>query len=332
VYYVRKANNKLNNKLIILKIMKTRTILKLTAILVAVVGINVAGCKKDKTDNSTTDTNSMQQLSKDEVAVDNATNDVLNDANTVLSGGSSKKSIDNFPCNATIDSISHSTVDTIVYYMTFNGLNCSGNHTRTGNVIIKRPVGVHWINAGATVSVTYVNFKITKISSGKSLTINGTKLFENVSGGLLVQLGGSITSVTHKISGSIQATFDDGTTRTWTIARQRVFTGTLGNLVVAESGFGSADGYNNLVVWGTNRNGEAFYTQLTTSVIFRESCGWDPESGVKVHQIPSDTKSATITFGYDNSNNLITGSSCATKYKLDWVKGTHSGTIYLFLP
>lgn len=313
-----------------MKIMKTKTIFNLTAILVAVIGISIAGCKKDKNDN--TDTNSLQQLSKDEVAVESATNDVLNDANNVLSGGSSSKSIDGFPCNATIDSVSHSTVDTIVYYMTFSGLNCSGTHTRTGNVIIKKAVGTHWINAGATVLVTYVDLKITKVSSGKSLTLNGTKTFENVNGGLLVQLGGSITSVTHKISGAVQATFDDGTTRTWTIARQRIFTGTLGQLVVTESGFGSDGGYSNLVVWGTNRNGEAFYTQITSPVTFKQACGWDPVSGIKIHQIPSDTKSATITFGYDDNNQPVTGSNCPTRYKLDWVKGQHSGTIYLPLP
>jgi hypothetical protein len=309
--------------------MKTRNIFKLAVLFVAVAGINIAGCKKDK-DN--TDTTSMQQLSKDEVTVDNATNDALNDANTVLSGGSSAKGIGNFPCNATIDSISHSTVDTVVYYMTFNGLNCIGNRTRTGTVIVKRPKSVHWIDAGATVSVTYVNVVSTKVSSGKSLTINGTKFFENVNGGLLSELGTSITSVTHKITGSIQATFDDGTTRTWTIARQRVFTGTPGNLVLTESGFGTAGSYSNLVVWGINRNGEQFYTQLTTPVVFRESCGWDPESGVKVHQIPGDTKSATITFGYDSNDQPVTGSNCATMYKLDWVKKTHSGTIYLPIP
>jgi len=310
--------------------MKTKTIFKLTAILIAVIGINIAGCKKDKT--SDTDTNSLQQLSKDEVAVDNATNDVLNDANTVLSGSNSGKSIDMMPCNATIDSVSHSTTDTIVYYMTFNGLSCSGTHTRTGNVIIKKAVGTHWINAGAMVYITYENLNITKVSSGKSLTLNGTKTFENVNGGVLAQLGSSIISVTHKISGSVQATFDDGTTRTWTIARQRVFTGTLGQLLVTESGFGSADGYSDLVVWGTNRKGEAFYTQLTSAVTFKQVCGWDPVSGIKVHQIPGDDKKATITFGYDDNNQLVTGSNCPTRYKLDWVKGQKNGTIYLPLP
>ena len=294
----------------------------------AVIGLSVTGCKKDKEP----DTNSLQQLSKDEATVETSTNDVLNDANTVLSGGSSK-SIDMFPCNATIDSVSHSTTDTIVYYVTFNGANCIGNRIRTGNVIIKKAVGTHWINPGATVSITYLNLRITKVSSNKSLTLNGTKVFENVNGGVLAQLGnGTVTSVTHKISGSVQATFDDGTTRTWTIARQRVFTGTLGQLLVTESGFGSDGGYNNLVVWGTNRKGETFYTQLTSPVTYRQTCDWDPISGVKVHQIPSDSKSATITFGYDSNDQPVTGSNCPTYYKLDWVKGSKSGTTYIPLP
>ena len=116
--------------------MKTKSIFKLAMIFVALIGMSVTGCKKDK---NNTDTNSLQQLSKDEVTVEGSTNDVLTDANTVLSGGSSK-SIDLFPCNATIDSVSHSTVDTVVYYVTFNGLNCAGNRTRTGNVIIKKAV------------------------------------------------------------------------------------------------------------------------------------------------------------------------------------------------
>ena len=308
--------------------MKSKTIFKMAAIFVAVVGMSIAGCKKDK---SEPDTSSLQQTSKDEVNVENSTNDVLNDANTVLSGGSSK-SINSFPCNATIDSVTHSSVDTVEYYVTFNGLNCIGNRIRTGNVIVKKAIGTHWINPGATVFVTYLNLTITKVGSGKSLTLNGTKTFENVNGGSLAQLeNGTISSVTHKITGSVQATFDDGSTRTWTITRQRVFTGTSGQLQLTESGFGSADGFNNLVVWGTNRKGEAFYTQLTSPVTFRETCDWDPVSGVKVYQIPSNSISATVTFGYENDQ-VITGSNCPDQYKLDWVKGSKNGTAYLPLP
>lgn len=307
--------------------MKAKIIIKLSAILIAVIGIGTAGCKKD---SNNTDTSSLQQLSKDEVAMQAATDVVLNDANTILSGGS-KKSLETLPCNVTVDS-SSIVGDTITYSITFNGLNCSGTHNRVGHVTVKRNVNTPWSQAGTKVFVHLDNLVITKVSSGKSLTLNGNKTWENVSGHVLAELGGSVTSIVHKITGSVQATFDDGTTRTWYIARQRTFTGTIGNMVVTEEGFGSADGYSNLVVWGTNRHGELFYTQITQPVSFRQSCGWDPCSGIKVHQIPSDSKSATITFGYDDNNNLVTGSNCPTRYKVDWQKGTHSGTIYLQLP
>ena len=310
--------------------MKTKMIIRQAIIITMVSALSISsGCKKDNNEDNT-DTNSMQQLTKDEVAVDAATGDVLNDANKILSGASSK-SLESFPCNVTVDS-SSIVGDTITYAVTFNGLNCAGTFIREGNAVIKKNVNTHWKDMGATVKVTYVNLKITKVSSGKYLIFNGTKTFENVSGGLLIQLGSGVTSITHKISGAVQATFEDNTTRTWNIARQRIFTGTAGQYVITENGFGAADGYDNLVVWGTNRHGEIFYSQITQSVEFRQSCGWDPVSGIVIHQIPADNKKATVTYGFDDNNQAVTGTDCPTRYKVDWEKGTHSGTIYLQLP
>ena len=231
--------------------MKTKSIIRLAAVLIAVIGISAAGCKKDKN----VDTNSMQQLSKDEVTMQIATDDVLNDANTVLSHGSKKSIEANYLCNVTWDS-SNVVNDTIIYDLTFNGLNCNGTRYRVGHATIKKNILTPWYQAGTTVTINFINLVITKVSNGKTLTLNGTKTYENVSGHLLPELGGSVTSIVHKVTGFLNATFDNGTTRTWYVARQKTFTGTLGNLVVTEDGFGSADGYNNLVVWGTNRNGE----------------------------------------------------------------------------
>jgi len=134
-------------------------------------------------------------------------------------------------------------------------------------------------------------------------------------------IGNSITSMVQKVSGTLQATFDDNTTRTWNIARQRTFTGVLGQLVMTVDGFGTEASYQNLVVWGTDRQGETFYSQITQSVVHKEVCDGDPCSGIV---IPSDSlrnKMATITYGYDNNNHLITNGDCPTKYKLDWQNG-----------
>jgi Tfp pilus assembly protein PilX len=307
--------------------MKTKMLIKLAALLIAVIGISTAGCKKDKNE---TDTNSLQQLTKDQRTFQSASDDVLSDANTVLSNGTSK-SIESLPCNVTIDS-SSIVGDTIIYAMTFNGLNCSGTHNRVGNATIKKNVNTHWSQAGATVTITFINLKITKVSSGKSIILNGTKKFENVSGGLLVNLGGSATSIVHKVTGSLQATFDDNTTRTWNVARQKTYTGTLGSLIITVDGLGTADGYNNLETWGTNRNGELFYSKVDQSVVFRQTCDWDPIGGIMTYMIPSDNKQATVTFGYDDNNQPVTSGTCPSRYKVDWEKGTHSGTLYIQYP
>lgn len=311
--------------------MKTKNFFKLGILVVALTGFTFTGCKKDKTTDPNPNTQSLQQLSKDEVTVTQISDDALNDANNVLSGGQNK-STELWPCNATIDSATVAG-DSITYHITYNGDNCPGNRTRTGQVSITKKVGQHWGAPGATATVKLINLTITKKINGKSLTLNGTKVFTNVSGGYMWQLGTSYTNIVHKAVGYLTATFDDNSTRVWNINRQRTFTGTLGvNLIMTVDGLGSANGYDNLVVWGINRNGEAFYTQITQSVVIKAACDWNPVSGIKIHQIPSDSKKATLTYGYDSNNQPVPIGDCAEYFKVDWQKGTHSGTFFLPLP
>jgi hypothetical protein len=310
--------------------MKTSKLINLAMILITVIGITISGCKKDEnTDPPPTDTNSLQQLAKDQNSVQSASDDGLNDVNDVMSGGS--KQVNNMPCNMTVDS-SSIVGDTITYNLTFNGLNCAGTRFRLGNIVVKRNITTPWGQAGTMVFVKFIDFKVTRVSDNKYVIINGTKSYQNVNGGLIRNLGtGGLTSVTVKIAGTLLATFDDGTVRAWNVARIRTFTGIPTQLIETITGYGSADGYNNLLFWGTNRNGELFYTQIQQAVVAKQVCQWDPVSGVVVHQIPSGSKKATGTFGYDDNNLPITGSNCPTKYKLDWEKDSNSGTVYLSL-
>ena len=309
--------------------MKTKKIIGLGIMMLAVFALGFTSCKKDK--NKNVDTASMQQLIADENKMATSDDDAMNDVSNVLSGSTGKSNLA-LPCNVSVDS---STIigDTIIYDITFNGLNCAGTRNRTGHAQVKKNINTHWIDVGAVVYVKYINVLFTRVSDGKSLTLNGTKKFENVSGGRIADLGTTATSIVHRASGALVATFDDNTTRTWNLTRQRTFTGTLGNLYMAVDGFGSADGYSSLVAWGTNRNGETFYTQITQSVIHKEACGWDPCAGVKVHSIPGDNKKATFTGGYDSNDQAVdvNGSVCTTKYRIDWEKNGNSGTLYRFL-
>jgi hypothetical protein len=287
----------------------------------------LSGCDKDKIDTDF-DSSSMQQLAQDEVAIENYSNEALDDANEVLSKGGGLKSVSSMPCNMVFDSIL--TGDTMTYTLTFNGLNCNGNKFKTGVIKLKRIINIPWSQAGNSVSMQFINFKVTKVSNQKWIMLNGTKTWTNLSGGLIKNLGDSLTtSVTHTITGSIQAAFNDTTIRTWNIARKKTFTGTYpGALILTIEGIGNSNGYSNLATWGLNRKNENFYTQINQAVVLKQVCGWDPVSGIKTHQIPADNKSATTTFGFDSNNQPVTSGNCPDRYKVDWVKGSLSGTFF----
>ena len=84
--------------------------------------------------------------------------------------------------------------------------------------------GVHWKDQGASLTLTFQDLKITRVSDNKSITINGTHTYTNVTGGLLINLL-ILGTVTHSITSSnMSITFDDNTQRTWQVAKQRVYT------------------------------------------------------------------------------------------------------------
>jgi len=312
--------------------MKTTKILKLSLGLVALTVFGMTSCKKDTTSNpGDTNTASIQNLANDENQATSASDEALNDINTVLAGTSGLKSTQGLPCNATIDSMAIAN-DTMTYYVTYNGLNCAGNLNRTGQIEISKHIGTKWWQAGATVTYKFINFHVTHVKSQKSITLNGRKTYVNVTGGLIFMIPQFISSVTHKDSGYLNVTFDDNTTKFWNVRRQITYTKVNDKYVMTADGFGSADGYDNLVIWGVNRNSEQFYIQILQSVVFRQVCQFDPCTGQKKIMIPSGDKGATLTFGYDSDNQPVTGTDCPTKYKVDWYKGSNSGTLYLFLP
>ncbi|MCX6266158.1 MAG: hypothetical protein NTW16_02195 [Bacteroidetes bacterium] len=313
--------------------MKTTNLFRLTFLVIAILGLSFAGCKKDKTTEIYPSSVSLQQLTGDQESMESAMDESMNDVNNYLSGGDMKSS-HLIPCNATIDStpVAH---DTITFYITYNGLNCNGTRFRTGKVEIKKLVGMHWYQQGAIVIIRHIDFTITKVSNQNSITLNGVKMYKNLTGGIIWQVGNGIDQLVHSITGQVTVTFSEGTaqtSKTWNIARMRTFTGSApNNLTMTVNGFGTADGFQNLLVWGTSRAGETFYTEIIQPVVHRQLCEWNPCAGIKKHSVPAESKSATITFGYDSGNNPVTGDACPAKYRVDWQKANNSGTIYLWL-
>ena len=328
--------------------MKTKNF-RLISFLALFMGVALFACKKDasQTTSSTTAT-SVQTAADDQTMVSSENDAVSDDATSALNGNASISGASfngsnaagkvdmgtgtlGAPyaisvCDATITYDTTSTTKTIT--IVYNGVNCKGNRTRTGTVIISVPKGQHWKNAGAVVNITIDTLKITRLKDGKSIVINGTKTITNKSGGLLVDLA-SLESITHDITDSIVVTFDNGTTRSWQSSKERVFTYNDG--IVASTTGTYSDGTNTgIAEWGTNRFGVTFKNIITSPRTIAQSCDYRLVSG-QDSIIRSDNITSVVTYGLDANGNPVT--SCPTGYfyaKLVWTNG-NNGKVYTFI-
>ena len=281
--------------------MQSRILPYLTLCLSAI--LIMTSCKKessstDYTSESTTHADDQNRFSAELDAAANDANIVLETSPGFSGRGEGTQSL---ICDATVvvDTLSNPRTITITY----NGTNCLGNRTRTGVIVISMAQGVRWKNAGAQLNVTFQNFRITRVSDNKSITINGTQTYTNISGGLLINLP-VLNTITHSISSSnMSVTFDNNSQRTWQVARQRVFTYNNG-VVITVTGTHSQGGVTGIAEWGTNRFGNAFTTAINQALVFKQDCSFRAGSGKVEHVTPFFN--ANVTFGLDSNGNPTT--------------------------
>jgi hypothetical protein len=314
-----------------------KQIIKLASLAILVVGLSLTSCRKDRKTSQNQDpieadeTNTFVQQSSDESTANNTSDESLDDAENALgasSVGGFKTAAGISPiCGATIDSSMKATGKIII---TYTGTSCDGYRNRSGSITIQ-VVGypaIKWKDVGAVTTITYNSFKVTHISSGKSTTLNGVHTITNVSGGLVRYIT-SGTPIVRKIrSSSMSLTFDDGTVRSWSVARKRTWTGALGIATsLTLSGDTTIGGVANIVTWGTNRKGDAFTTAYTSPIVVKASCGWfAPVSGVKSHTAAS--RSSSITFGTDASG-VPVASGCPNHYIVNWTSPSGKPKSYI---
>jgi hypothetical protein len=275
-------------------------------------------CKKESTVSFNLDgSTEVTTHSDDQSNVSNDMDAVANDVNAAVESStnfSGRTMNINSICNATavMDTVSNPRKITITYA----GVNCYGTHSRTGVVVLSMPAGMRWKDAGATLTVTVQNLKITRVSDNKSITINGTETFTNVSGGLLLNLP-NLQSITHTITSSgLSITFDDNSVRSWQVARKRVFTWNNGAVVITITGTHSDGTNNNIAEWGSNRFGHAFTTSITEPLIIRSDCNFRLTGGAIKHE---GFATATATFGLNAQGNPTSCPGTGSYYlKLTW--------------
>lgn len=299
-----------------------------------VLSISFTACKKDDSKQSSggDNTTEVQAQADDQSMVSDDMDDVANDVSVAVEGSGTFTGRAQTPpppafptCNASLSYDTTSSVRKIT--ITYNGATCVGNYTRTGTVTVSIPAGVRWKDQGAVLTVTYNNLKITRVFDNKSITINGSHTITNVSGGLLVNLP-TMQSITHAIaSAGMSITFDDNTQRTWQVARRRVFTLNNGVLTLSITGDHTDGTRTGIAEWGTNRNGHAFTTSITSPLVISSACNFRLVSGEVKHE---GIATVTATFGLDmNGNPTSCPGSGSYYYKLTWTGPNGNSLSYI---
>jgi hypothetical protein len=321
--------------------MKTRS-LYLIGTVITLMSILYA-CKKDNNNSSGQSSADLQTQSDDQTQVSNETDAIADDVNTMLGSqapvtGSSAnpgihngvttndvKPITSYICDAAVTLDTSST--TYKLTITYNGTNCVGNRKRTGVVVVSWAKGAQWKDVGAVVNVSIQNLKITRVRDSKSITLNGTHTYTNLNGGSLLDLAlGKISSVTHTVtSDDMSITFDNGSKRTWHVARQRVYAVVDQNLVITTTGLHTDGGTSGIAEWGANRWGNPFVAQITQGLVIDQGCSWRLTKGeVKIIRPEVTT---TITFGLDQNGSPISCPDGSYYFKLVW----QAGKTYTFI-
>jgi len=298
---------------------------------VSLLMIGFTACKKEKdktNDEITAHSDDQNQFSSEIDAVANDA-DLTIESNSSLTGR--YEGVQGVICdaNVTVDLVSNPRTITITY----DGTICPGAwHKRQGVVVISMAQGVQWKNAGAAVTVTFQNLKITRLGDNKSITINGAQTYTNVSGGLLVNLP-NLTNITHAItSDGLSITFDNGSQRNWKVAKQRVFTGNyLANSAVVTTTGTHTDGNNTgIAEWGTNRFGIAFATAVTEPLVVKQDCSFRLTSGKVKHTVAQS--SAVATFGLNSTGEPTTCPGLGVYYLKLVLTGPNGNSITIIRP
>ena len=322
--------------------MKTKIVLFLATVLFFVAIFTA--CKKENSNPKTDESTEIAVQSDDQSRVSGEIDAVANDADASiensagftgrLSQGQSLLLDTVCDANVAYDIASNPRTITITY----NGGNCWGTRTRTGKVIISMAQGVHWRDAAASLTLTFQDLKITRVSDNKSITINGTLTYTNVTGHLLPDLINPLSgvhSITHTVSSDdMSITFDDGTQRSWHVAKQRVYAASISNNTISASvtitGTHTEGNVENIAEWGTNRLGKEFTSSTVQPVVITSDCNFRVVSGEIKHTLPHVT--ADATFGLDSGGNPTSCPGTGHYYFKIVFTGTSGNSITLIMP
>ncbi len=280
-------------------------------------------CKKNdnETSNESLDPN-VAQFNDDSNRYKSETDQADGDINDQLKGMpgfDNATGVTSSPmCGAIIDT---SQLSQKIVIFNFDGVTpCfSPSRTRAGQIKVQLTSGNLWADTNAVLTITYINFKITRLSDHKSITFNGVKTLKNINGNnWLSFLSGNATFKYQERAYSIQVTFDNNLNATWNSAHITEWTYTPSDvrLNFTSNGDTTIAGIAHVDSWGTNRYGKSFTTYYTAPIYSNSYCGlWRFNAGELVHWV--NGKNFLLTLGVNEQGNPST-LACAYGYKVSW--------------
>jgi hypothetical protein len=340
--------------------MKTTILTRLTIATMLVGAGLIYSCSKSSNNSGTgTGTSSAAELqtsADDQQQVsyesDNITDDVNNALNasysasntfslsaatasgrlTTFGGGNGSGVVDsavNCPaiCDATITYADSNGIRSLT--ITYNGTGCNFYHSRSGSITITIPDTVRWRDAGAQVTITLNKVTITRTWDKKVIVLNGTKVYTNLTGGLLGSITGTQNTITHSITGNMSITFPNGQVRTWSESKQRVWSYNDGFVATTTGTHSDSLGNSDVAEWGVDRYGTSFESEISQPKVIAESCDWRLTSGQNT-VLRSDNIQLVITYGLDSTGASTTCPGSGTYYyKIVVTKGSLTYTYIL---
>ena len=256
---------------------------------------------------------------------DNVDNDINSSINNTSIGGRTSASYSSELCGVTIDS---SQIANKILFYNFDGSTpCfSPSRTRGGQIKVELISGNSWKDVGAVLKLTYINFKITKLSNNKSIQFNGVKTLKNVNG---INWFTFLTSASNfKFQSralNVNVTFENGDQAIWNSARITTWDYIAANVTpgipygyvkFTSNGDTIRNNVSNIDSWGTNRNGQIFQTYYQSPWVSNSYCGfWRPVSGNLSHQV--GIYNLGLQLGV-NQNGDPSTLNCAYGYKVSW--------------
>ncbi len=290
----------------------------------------ISSCKKDEKDEPAAPSPQLDSQVKQHNDDSNNYNsesdqadDDINNAVQNVTGFGKFAGIQSSPlCGCTIDS---SQLAQKTLFFNFDGITpCfSPSRTRSGQIKVELTTGNLWSDVGSVLTLTYTDFKITRLSDNKFIMFNGNKTLKNINGNnWLGFLLGTDTLKYQSRAFNVHVDFTGGAQATWNAAHttQWVYkpSGISGPQIdFSAIGDTSFNGFNNISGWGVNRYGQSFTTYYTGAWNSNTYCGlWRPVSGELIHNVNS--ANYTFTLGVNQSGSPST-LDCAYGFKVSWL-------------